>query len=132
MEAEGMGFVWVNHTEQYHDLPTPVEWPDKTVFTTSMTHQLHCLVSHTRLQIQVPYAHADNLQFAIVQTYSGLKANVTLPEDHHWHMIHCFDYMRQAIMCSADVALEGHETTFPDKNGGSDGWDSKHGMLFPF
>ena len=30
-------------------------------------------------------------------------------------------------MCSADIALEGHETTFPDHNGGSDGWDSKHG-----
>ncbi|KAK3369961.1 hypothetical protein B0H63DRAFT_564223 [Podospora didyma] len=103
----GMGFVWVNDTEKYHDLPTPVDWPDKTVFTTSMTHQLHCL-------------------FAIVQTYSGLKANHPIPDDHHWHMIHCFDYMRQAIMCSADIALEGHETTFPDHNGGSDGWDSKH------
>lgn len=40
----GMGFVWVNDTHKYHDLPTPVEWPDKTVFTTSVTHQLHCLV----------------------------------------------------------------------------------------
>ncbi|KAK0619073.1 hypothetical protein B0T14DRAFT_537011 [Immersiella caudata] len=104
---KGMGFVWVNDTHKYHDLPTPIEWPEKTVFTTSMTHQLHCL-------------------FAIVQTYSGLKANHPLPDDHHWHMIHCFDYMRQAIMCSADMALEGHETTFPDDNGGSDGWDSKH------
>jgi len=35
--------------------------------------------------------------------------------------------MRQAIMCNADMALEGLETTFPDHNGGSDGWDSKHG-----
>ncbi|KAK0652484.1 hypothetical protein B0T16DRAFT_426963 [Cercophora newfieldiana] len=104
---KGMGFVWVNETHKYHDLPTPVEWPDKTVFTTSLTHQLHCL-------------------FAIVQTYSGLKADHPIPDDHHWHMIHCFDYMRQAIMCSADMALEGHETTFPDDNGGSDGWDSKH------
>jgi hypothetical protein len=64
------------------------------------------------------------------KTYSGLKANVTLPEDHHWHMIHCFSYLRQTILCSADTALEGLETTFPDHNGGSDGWDSKHGKLF--
>ncbi|KAH6718010.1 hypothetical protein BKA61DRAFT_641769 [Leptodontidium sp. MPI-SDFR-AT-0119] len=103
----GIGFQWVNDTHRYHDLPHPIIWPNKTVFTTSMTHQLHCL-------------------FAIVETYSGLTANITLPEDHHWHMIHCFDYMRQAIMCSADMALEGLETTFPDHNGGSDGWDSKH------
>ncbi|PMD57178.1 uncharacterized protein K444DRAFT_632315 [Hyaloscypha bicolor E] len=103
----GIGFQWVNDTHRYHDLPHPIVWPNKTVFTTSMTHQLHCL-------------------FAVVETYSGLKSNTALPEDHHWHMIHCFDYMRQAIMCSADMALEGLETTFPDHNGGSDGWDSKH------
>lgn len=29
-------------------------------------------------------------------------------------------------MCGADMALEGLETTFPDHNGGSDGWDSTH------
>ncbi|KAI1084738.1 hypothetical protein F5B20DRAFT_219417 [Whalleya microplaca] len=104
---KGMGFVWVNDTQKYHDLPTPIMWPDKTVFTTSATHQLHCL-------------------FAIVQTYSGMTSGHDIPDDHHWHMIHCFDYMRQAIMCSADMALEGLETTFPDHNGGSDGWDSKH------
>lgn len=103
----GMGFQSVNDTSPYHDLPTPIEWPDQTVFTTSMTHQLHCL-------------------FAIVRVYSGLKSNHELPSDHEWHMIHCFSYLRQAIMCSADMALEGHETTFPDHNGGSDGWDSKH------
>lgn len=103
----GMGFVWVNDTHRYHDLPTPIDWPDKTVFTTSVTHQIHCL-------------------FTIAQTYSGLKSGHPIPPDHHWHMIHCVDYMREAILCSADMALEGHETTFPDDNGGSDGWDSKH------
>ncbi|KAK1982864.1 hypothetical protein LZ30DRAFT_26850 [Colletotrichum cereale] len=103
----GMGFQWVNDTHKYHDLPTPIMWPEKTVFTTSVTHQLHCL-------------------FAVVQTYSGLKSGHKIPDDHHWHMIHCFSYMRQTIMCSADLALEGLETTFPDHNGGSDGWDSKH------
>ncbi|KAJ2891605.1 hypothetical protein MKZ38_000180 [Zalerion maritima] len=103
----GMGFVWVNDTHKYHDLPHPIEWPEKTVFTTSVTHQLHCL-------------------FAVVQTYSGLTSGHEIPDDHHWHMIHCFDYMRQAIMCNADLALEGHATTFPDDNTGSDGWDSKH------
>ncbi|KAJ4991604.1 hypothetical protein SVAN01_02985 [Stagonosporopsis vannaccii] len=104
----GMGFQHIKRPELYHDLPTPIVWDqNKTVFTTSMTHQLHCL-------------------YAVVEVYSGLTSNTKLPEDHHWHMIHCFDYMRQAIMCSADLALEGLETTFPDHNGGSDGWDSKH------
>ncbi|KAF6811226.1 hypothetical protein CPLU01_15162, partial [Colletotrichum plurivorum] len=92
----------------YHDLLTPIVWPDKTVFTTSITHQLHCL-------------------FAVVQTYSGLTSGHEIPDDHHWHMIYCFSYLRQTIMCSADMALEGLETTFPDHNGGSDDWDSKYG-----
>lgn len=102
-----MGFQSIPDPSIYHDLPTPIVWPNQTVFTTSVTHQLHCL-------------------YAVVAVYSGLTSHHELEEDHHWHMIHCFDYMRQAIMCSADMSLEGLETTFPDKNGGSDGWDSKH------
>lgn len=103
----GMGFQWVNDTDKYHDLPTPIIWPEKTVFTTSVTHQLHCL-------------------FTLTQIYSAYHSGHELPKDSHWHALHCFDYMRQAVMCSADMALEGLETTFPDHNGGSDGWDSKH------
>jgi hypothetical protein len=103
----GMGFQQIDDPSSYNDLPTPIVWPNATVYTTSMTHQLHCL-------------------YAVVAVYSGMKSGHELEEDHHWHMIHCFDYMRQAIMCSADMSLEGLETTFPDHNGGSDGWDSKH------
>lgn len=50
---KGMGFVWVNETHRYHDLPHPVDWPDKTVFTTSLTHQLHCLVGSSPRPKQV-------------------------------------------------------------------------------
>jgi hypothetical protein len=45
-----MGFQWVKDPSKYHDLPTPIEWyDDMTVFTTSMTHQLHCLVRYSLL-----------------------------------------------------------------------------------
>ncbi|ROV88752.1 hypothetical protein VMCG_10071 [Cytospora schulzeri] len=105
---KGMGFQRVNDTHKYHDLPKPIDWDEgKTVFTTSVTHQLHCL-------------------FTVAQTYSGLSSGHMIPDDHHSHMIHCVAYLRQAIMCSADTALEGHATTFPDDNHGSDGWDSTH------
>ena len=43
-----------------------------------------------------------------------------------WHIAHCIDYLRQAIMCTGDVALEGTQTTFPDGVQGTDGWDAKH------
>ncbi|KAG8162300.1 hypothetical protein KVR01_008065 [Diaporthe batatas] len=105
---KGMGFQWVNDTHKYHDLPKPIDWYEgMTVFTTSVTHQIHCL-------------------FAMAQTYSGLSSGHPIPDDHHWHMIHCIAYMRQAITCAADTALEGHATTFPDDNSGSDGWDATH------
>ena len=105
-----MGFQEVKDpgNPKYHDMPTPIHWPDNmTVYTTSMTHQLHCL-------------------WAVVNNYALLKTNQTINEDHHWHMIHCFSYMRQAILCSADTALEGLETTFPESlgKGGSDGCKS--------
>ncbi|RMZ67694.1 Thioesterase domain-containing [Pyrenophora seminiperda CCB06] len=103
----GMGFQAMPNPEDYDNLPTPISWTNGTVFTTSMTHQLHCL-------------------YAVVAVYSSMTSGHEMEENHHWHMIHCFDYLRQAILCSADMALEGLETTFPDHNGGSDGWDSKH------
>ncbi|KAF2019697.1 hypothetical protein BU24DRAFT_419322 [Aaosphaeria arxii CBS 175.79] len=78
-----------------------------------MTHQLHCL--HT-----------------IIDAYTTL--NVTRDPsriEYPWHVTHCFEYIRQAIMCTGDVALEGAATTFPlgedgEDLGGSDGWDAKH------
>ena len=35
------------------------------------------------------------------------------------HSAHCFDYIRQSIMCSADTSLEGNTEAGP-------GWGSKH------
>ena len=44
----------------------------------------------------------------------------------YWHVAHCFDYLRQSITCCGDTALEGAETTFPEGEGGSDGWNVQH------
>lgn len=42
-------------------------------------------------------------------------------------MPHCFDYLRQSIMCCGDTALEGqHTILYPEEMIGSDGWDAKH------
>ncbi|KAK1622408.1 hypothetical protein BDP81DRAFT_334605, partial [Colletotrichum phormii] len=108
---KGLGWIKVDHPRQYQDLPEPIKdfgGPDQPVFTTSVTHQLHCI-------------------YGIAEAYSGLKAN---PSQHGermpWHVNHCFDYLRQSIMCAGDLAVEGQEKTFPDGIVGSDGWDGKH------
>ena len=109
LQTEGLGYVLINNTLDYDNLPTPLKgYPDHT-FTTSMTHQLHCL-------------------HAIAETFAALSANIPdkMPKDGPWHLAHCFDYLRQSIMCCGDVALEGEQTTFPPGMRGSDGWDAKH------
>ncbi|KAI0487146.1 hypothetical protein F4859DRAFT_527283 [Xylaria cf. heliscus] len=78
--------------------------------TTSMTHQLHCL-------------------FMMGRIYAGVTAGTTesLPSDYHSHFLHCIDYLRQAVMCSADMALELHDPSDPDDLGPQDGgWNGHH------
>jgi len=41
---EGLGYVVVDHPERYDNLPVPLKGYNHTTYTTSMTHQLHCLV----------------------------------------------------------------------------------------
>lgn len=115
---EGLGYVEVKEPARYSNLPKPIhDYPNQTVFTTSMTHQLHCL-------------------YTILEAYSTLQVSLELGFPNQikmpWHINHCFEYIRQAIMCAGDVALEGAATTFPgdpitgEDLGGSDGWDAKH------
>ncbi|KZL66181.1 hypothetical protein CI238_09978 [Colletotrichum incanum] len=118
---KGLGYLVMEDPAAHDNLPVPLpEFAPRTVFTTSMTHQLHCL-------------------YAILESYAGLAANGSAAVDMHshipegtegaegpWHLQHCFEYLRQAIMCAGDVALEGTQTTFPVGFTGSDGWDAKH------
>lgn len=104
---EGLGYLKVSDPSRYDNLPHPLEGYDDTVFTTSVTHQLHCL-------------------YNILEVYSSLTSGYTLGAQMQGHIPHCFEYLRQAILCAGDTALEGQHTTFPDGIIGSDGWDAKH------
>lgn len=105
----GLGYIRINNTKDFDNLPTPLEQYPESTFTTSVTHQLHCL--HAIVRVVAAYASNQPER---------------LPEEGPWHMAHCFDYIRQSIMCAGDVALEGQQTTFPEGVTGSDGWDAKH------
>ncbi|KAF2006925.1 hypothetical protein P154DRAFT_558871 [Amniculicola lignicola CBS 123094] len=115
---KGLGYIQIKNPKSYDNLPHPIhDYPSQTVYTTSMTHQLHCL-----------YTMLDAHNKLSTHYESPLLSNpISMP----WHINHCYEYLRQAIMCAGDVALEGASTTFPDKEGGedrggSDGWDAKH------
>lgn len=105
---KGLGYVKVDDRSGYDNLPHPLQGYSKAVFTTSMTHQLHCL-------------------YNIAEVYSGLISDPSkVPSQIPGHMPHCFEYLRQTIMCTGDTALEGQHTSFPKSVQGSDGWDAKH------
>lgn len=62
--------------------------------------------------------------------YSALEGNMThhLMSDYQSHYLHCIDYLRQAVMCAGDVALEPHAPTDGPDNGPLDGgWNGIHG-----
>ncbi|KAJ4403453.1 hypothetical protein N0V91_006505 [Didymella pomorum] len=116
---EGLGYVEVKDPARHDNLPQPIhDYVNNTVFTTSMTHQLHCL--YTILNAY------NTMTVTLDRPFSQVN-----PIQQPWHVNHCFEYIRQAIMCAGDVALEGAATTFPlgpngEDQGGSDGWDAKH------
>ncbi|CAJ2506774.1 Uu.00g079600.m01.CDS01 [Anthostomella pinea] len=105
---KGLGYLDIKNPKDYDNLPTPLDqFTHQFVVTTSMTHQLHCL-------------------YSIAGAYSALMSDKSRLPTETWHISHCFDYLRQGIMCAGDVALEGEQTTFPRGFDGSDGWDAKH------
>ncbi|KAH8892808.1 hypothetical protein GQ53DRAFT_860979 [Thozetella sp. PMI_491] len=69
-------------------------------YMVSVFHQLHCL------------------SYIITHFQTGF-AGLNLTEEVAHHSTHCFDYLRQSIMCAADTSLEGLTEAGP-------GWGSKH------
>jgi hypothetical protein len=64
-------------------------------------------------------------------THVADRTNSTAQNTHHdhqdmEHLDHCFDYLRQAIMCAADPAVEpaAIETEGPRRT--VDGWGAEH------
>ncbi|KAI0876637.1 hypothetical protein GGS24DRAFT_209562 [Hypoxylon argillaceum] len=105
LSSEARGYVQIPNHASYPTLSTPYIVPldrmsDGPAYMMAVFHQLHCL----------SYV-VDHYQ----QGYAG--ANLTGEVAHH--SAHCFDYLRQSIMCAADTNLEGDTETGP-------GWGSEH------
>lgn len=57
--------------------------PNKRTFGISMFHQMHCL---------------NNIRAAVVHSREGIKPTK--------HIAHCFNYIRQMVLCRSDTRLE--------------------------
>ncbi|PKS08479.1 hypothetical protein jhhlp_004862 [Lomentospora prolificans] len=104
LSSDSRGYVQFEDMDSY-DLPQPYITPIDRIsegpgYMVSLYHQLHCL------SYLVEHFQAG---------YSGMR----LTEEIAHHTAHCFDYIRQAIMCAADTSLEGQTEFGP-------GWGSEH------
>ncbi|KAK9424046.1 putative Oxidase ustYa [Seiridium unicorne] len=88
------GFVVIENPERFN-LPPPRIFPEdgKPKYQIAVFHQLHCL-SH------------------LLRAFSAARLGEEFPYDKH-HLAHCFDYLRQNILCAADPSLEGNKTATP-------------------
>ncbi|KAE9364268.1 hypothetical protein N431DRAFT_473864 [Stipitochalara longipes BDJ] len=90
----GAGYLRVPNPRQY-ELPPSYPLNDtkehSEVYQASVIHQLHCLA-----YIRARSRGCDN----------GEMIPDSEKDDSHFHIVHCLEYLRQAIVCHADTTLE--------------------------
>ncbi|TFK75557.1 hypothetical protein BDN72DRAFT_892074 [Pluteus cervinus] len=93
--------------------------PNKRFFGISLYHQLHCLDSLRLAIAGTPHTHARRPSprpFEERDLEQGLDSNEkssrdpaqeeSSDHDPAWHVNHCLNYLRQTILCNADLTLE--------------------------
>jgi hypothetical protein len=68
---------------------------------------------------QKRHANQRPLQSYLVQHFQQGYGGINLTQEVAHHSAHCFDYIRQALMCAGDTTLEGKTEAGP-------GWGSVH------
>jgi hypothetical protein len=114
----GDGFVLIPSPQDY-SLP-PGQTTDEgegEIYDISVFHQLHCL-NHVRTFLFTLKAGMD--YGTINETYD----NMLKPQEDH--VYHCFDYIRQALMCNADLTVEWPRTEESGERVAVDGWGVTH------
>ncbi|KJK68651.1 protein of unknown function DUF3328 [Aspergillus parasiticus SU-1] len=100
----GRGFVNINNDTALPDQPGLDQSLPQQRAMISVFHQLHCI-----------YMTREGY-------YAAREGN--LDQVNAAHLMHCWDYLRQAVMCHADTTLEWIPAPPNDK--GSTGWGVEH------
>ena len=87
------------------------------MYDVSVFHQLHCL-NHIRHYLKT------TMQIAKTPVVDeGMKAFLDHPDEH---IAHCFDYLRQGLMCNADLTFEWPREEKDGARFAVDGWGVTH------
>jgi len=112
----GDGFIFVNNSASYNLEPGKPS-SEGEVYDVSLFHQLHCL-THIRTYAFTMKAGMDNNNTR--EVYDLLLRR---QEDH---VFHCFDYIRQALMCAGDMTIEWPREEADGRRFAVDGWGITH------
>ncbi|KAH7402952.1 hypothetical protein BKA66DRAFT_578427 [Pyrenochaeta sp. MPI-SDFR-AT-0127] len=111
----GGGFINVPDYAS-HTLPSPMhfpQYPDKKVYSVAVFHELHCLMHIS--------SYIDELVMKI------RNKDFNLNESEIGHNDHCFNYLRNALLCCGDTTLEGQSQALMFKDiPGTDGTGAVH------
>ncbi|KAK6849306.1 hypothetical protein PG995_013139 [Apiospora arundinis] len=108
---KGGGNILIKDHKSYPDLTAPIEDPSGPIYVTTWTHQLHCLF-YVMTEYDRIVRHGPN----------GLE-KVIPPGFHSVHTRHCFEILRQSILCHMDMTLEG---SMPGSPSGTTGFGHAH------
>lgn len=87
------------------------------IYDISVFHQLHCL-NHVRTFLFTLKAG--------VEYNTSTETYETLLKSQEDHVYHCFDYIRQALMCNADLTVEWPREEEDGRRIAVDGWGVAH------
>lgn len=112
----GDGFIVIPSPSTYN-LPPGKSTAHGDVYDISMFHQLHCL-AHIR-------NHYHLTQLSLHSNMSdAIGEKLLRPQEDH--VQHCFDYLRQGIMCTGDMTVEWPRTEADGTRFAVDGWGVTH------
>lgn len=113
----GGGFVRINRPEVPNIPPGKPAPTGDNVYDTSLFHQLHCLASirgHLLLlKSSIGRNNSDEIQRYLLDPQVD-------------HVYHCFDYIRQSLMCAGDMTLEWPREETDGTREAFDGWGVTH------
>lgn len=111
LQPKGGGWITVENGERL-GLGPPIRHNNLEGYGISVFHQLHCMamIHHAYFQFSVGGEH---------MTGGSVDRS---------HIDHCFDYVRQALMCQADLSLEHRQDSENARSGDDliDGWGVLH------
>lgn len=120
-----MGFVHMPDPEVLGLTPNRDVVPGMdNVYMISAMHQLHCLQKLQAMYARLRDRHQDAA--SSVNTSSAPSSAAAAADWERNHAAHCFDYLRQGVICAADGTLEGPDADPEPSQSRLRGWGVAH------